>query len=86
MRRLTREWVVKAEADFVAAGALEHTQPPVHDARCFHCQQCAEKYLESLLEEAALSVVPFQTALDVVCQFSEQRGLPLPTIVKWEEV
>ena len=30
--------------------------------------------------------VPFQTALDVVCQFSEQRGLPLPTMVKWEEV
>lgn len=29
---------------------------PVHDAVCFHCQQCAEKYLKGLMEELGLSV------------------------------
>lgn len=56
MKRLTREWVAKAEADFVVASVLRQTVPPVHDARCFHCQQSAEKYLKALLEEANLTV------------------------------
>jgi HEPN domain-containing protein len=30
---------------------------PVHDAVCFHCQQCAEKYLKGLMQELGL-VVP----------------------------
>ena len=29
---------------------------PVHDGVCFHCQQCAEKYLKGLLEELGLPV------------------------------
>jgi HEPN domain-containing protein len=29
----------------------------VHDGVCFHCQQCAEKYLKALLEESGLSIV-----------------------------
>jgi HEPN domain-containing protein len=28
----------------------------LHDQRCFHCQQSAEKYLKALLEELGLSV------------------------------
>jgi HEPN domain-containing protein len=28
----------------------------MHDAVCFHCQQCAEKYLKALLEELGLAV------------------------------
>jgi HEPN domain-containing protein len=28
----------------------------VHDGVCFHCQQCAEKYLKGLMEELGLSV------------------------------
>ena len=51
MRKLTKEWVAKAEADFQVADTLRQAQPPVHDARCFHCQQSAEKYLKALLEE-----------------------------------
>ncbi|MBC7815876.1 MAG: HEPN domain-containing protein [Planctomycetaceae bacterium] len=56
MKRLTREWVAKAEADFHVADALQHTRPPVHDARCFHCQQSAEKYLKALLEELGATI------------------------------
>lgn len=28
----------------------------MHDGVCFHCQQCAEKYLKALMEELGLSV------------------------------
>jgi HEPN domain-containing protein len=28
----------------------------VHDGVCFHCQQCAEKYLKGLMEELGLHV------------------------------
>jgi HEPN domain-containing protein len=56
MKKLTREWVAKAEEDFVAAGTLASTRRPVHDATCFHCQQVAEKYLKALLEELGATI------------------------------
>jgi HEPN domain-containing protein len=56
MKKLTREWVAKAEADFRVAETLRQTRPPVHDARCFHCQQAIEKYLKALLEEPGLTI------------------------------
>lgn len=40
----------------MVANVLQLTHPPVHDARCFHCQQAAEKYLKALLEEAMVSI------------------------------
>jgi HEPN domain-containing protein len=56
MKRSTREWVRKAEADHVVAGRLSRGKPPLHDIVCFHCQQCAEKYSKALLQELGLSV------------------------------
>ena len=38
---------------------------PVHDGVCFHCQQCAEKYLKALMEEIGLSI-PKTHDLDVL--------------------
>ena len=43
MKKLTREWVTKAEADFQVAETLSPVRPPVHDARCFHCQQAVSR-------------------------------------------
>src|SRR5215213_10884447 len=57
MKRLTREWVQKAEADYRGATEFAPIRPPAHDLVCFHCQQWAEKYLKALLEEQGL-VVP----------------------------
>src|SRR5688572_5465413 len=51
MKRSTTEWVQKAEDDYRGARALAKEKPPLHDLICFHCQQCAEKYLKGLLEE-----------------------------------
>jgi HEPN domain-containing protein len=56
MKRQTREWVRKAENDFVVARQSIQSTIPLHDAVCFHSQQCAEKYLKGLLEEAGLTI------------------------------
>ncbi|MGH7172313.1 MAG: HEPN domain-containing protein [Gemmataceae bacterium] len=32
------------------------SKTPLHDGVCFHCQQCAEKYLKALLEELGLAI------------------------------
>src|SRR5215813_10072203 len=57
MKSATREWVRKAEADYRGAQRLAGQTPPLHDLVCFHCQQCAEKYLKALLEELGITVV-----------------------------
>lgn len=55
MKAATHDWVKKAEADFLAALDLARRRSrPLHDMVCFHCQQCAEKYLKARLEEAGV--------------------------------
>jgi len=51
MKRLTAEWVEKAERDFAAAQLVAGHKNRSHDIVCFHCQQAAEKYLKALLQE-----------------------------------
>src|ERR1700730_7174313 len=51
MKKMTREWIRKAEDDFGVAGILAAGREPFHDQGCFHWQQSAEKYLKALLEE-----------------------------------
>src|SRR5438874_10872781 len=56
MKKTTREWVKKAEGDYVMARQASRSKVPLHDGVCFHCQQCAEKYLKGLMEELGLPV------------------------------
>ena len=56
MKRLTAEWVKKADADFVAANKLRRGRVALHDQVCFHCQQAAEKYLKALMVELGLTI------------------------------
>jgi HEPN domain-containing protein/predicted nucleotidyltransferase len=56
MRRLTKEWVRKAERDYRAAEKLGRGIDPLYEQVCFHRQQCAEKYLKALLEELGVGV------------------------------
>jgi HEPN domain-containing protein len=57
MQRVTREGVAEAEQDFLAAMDLgRRRKQPVWDLVCFHCQQCAEKYLKARMHEAGMSV------------------------------
>src|SRR6266481_2669476 len=56
MKKSTRAWVRKAEADHQAAELAARGSAPLHDQVCFHCQQSAEKYLKALMEELGLSI------------------------------
>jgi HEPN domain-containing protein len=52
MNELAAEWVEKAENDYrTALVVLEQIDEPIADTACFHCQQCAEKYLKGFLTE-----------------------------------
>lgn len=52
MKFITREWIKKAEEDFVAAERLARIRKArVWNVVCFHCQQCVEKYLKAYLQE-----------------------------------
>ena len=52
MKKLTEEWVSKAEGDLrTAERELAAGQDPNYDAVCFHAQQCVEKYLKACLNE-----------------------------------
>ncbi|HYV27017.1 MAG TPA: HEPN domain-containing protein [Candidatus Eisenbacteria bacterium] len=57
MKTATRDWVRKAEHDYLAAVDLaRRRKQPVYDAVCFHAQQSAEKYLKARMEEAGMSI------------------------------
>jgi HEPN domain-containing protein len=55
MNELTEEWVEKAEEDFEAADTLLYGRDvPIAAVVCFHCQQCADKYLKVYLQEQSI--------------------------------
>ncbi len=55
MKASTREWIKKAESDWLLAVSLmRRRKPPVRDHACFHFQQAAEKYVKARLEEAGV--------------------------------
>jgi HEPN domain-containing protein len=49
MNDAVKEWVLKADGDFDAAGALSAAARPNYDAICFHAQQCVEKLMKAIL-------------------------------------
>ena len=52
MNELAKEWMLKGEQDLDAANLLMYAgESPLPDYVCFHCQQCAEKYLKAYLQE-----------------------------------
>ena len=51
MNPIVEEWIKKAEGDWQTANReLRARKKPNYDAACFHCQQCAEKYLKAYLQ------------------------------------
>ena len=53
MNPLTLEKVRKAESGYVMTQVAQQiSAPDIHDAICFHAQQCIEKYLKAWLQEA----------------------------------
>jgi HEPN domain-containing protein len=56
MKKLTADWIRKAESDYRVAEKLARIRPPENDFVCFCCQQAAEKFLKALLVELGLNV------------------------------
>lgn len=55
MKRLTKEWIKKAEGDFASAQReLRARKSPNYDAAGFHAQQWVEKYLKGRMLEAGI--------------------------------
>ena len=56
MKPITAEWVRKAEGDWETALKMYRARKtPVYDAACYHCHQCAEKYLKAKLVEVGIA-------------------------------
>jgi HEPN domain-containing protein len=56
MKRITGQWLGKAEHDILAAKHLFKPRPLLTDEICFHCQQAIEKLLKGLLAERGLPI------------------------------
>ncbi|MCK4351885.1 HEPN domain-containing protein [candidate division WOR-3 bacterium] len=59
---LSKGWFKKAENDLRAAEHLITIDNPPTDTVCFHCEQCAEKYLKGYL---TLKEVEFEKSHDL---------------------
>ena len=78
MKKMTREWVKKAEDDFLAAELLAKGKDLFPDQVCFHCQQSAEKYLKALLEEQGLHVPKIHDLIRVLDLLRETFPVLVP--------
>ncbi len=63
-------WVAKAEEDWDTANTLMKRKKPYKGIICFHFQQCAEKYLKSILvhKGSAFPKTHDLTALSKMCE------------------
>ena len=84
MNLLVAEWISKAEGDFATAGReLRALKSPNYDAVCFHCQQCAEKYLKAVLQVNDKPVPKIHFLLELmglVMDFDSSFGLLRPDL------
>ncbi len=70
MKAATREWIKKAESDWLlAVSLLRRKKPPTRDHACFHFQQAAEKDVKARLEEADVRI-PKTHQVDRLIQFA----------------
>ncbi len=85
MKLQTAEWVAKAEGDWNAAQQLNRVRKnPNYDGVCFHCQQCAEKYLKARLIEAGIA---FARTHDLpFCTKESAAGISLRAIAAEERI
>lgn len=49
MNDVVREWIGKAEGDYLTATREVRADPPNYDAVCFHAQQCVEKLMKAAM-------------------------------------
>jgi HEPN domain-containing protein len=63
------------------AQTLLQGKEPAHDGVCFHCQQSAEKYLKSILEENGSTIPKTHDLVDLL-QMVTALGSDLPPLLR----
>jgi HEPN domain-containing protein len=56
LKKLTQEWVKKAENDFIVTLRESNAKNPIFDAICYHSQQSVEKYIKSVMQENEVQI------------------------------
>ncbi len=85
MNNLAQEWVQKAESDYVTVTELLSLYiDTTADVICFHCQQCAEKYIKAYLLHNSTEISPVQTLLDLLlpCLHKDNSFLTISSEIK----
>lgn len=81
---ILREWVIKAENDLLAAAhTLKLGRKAPTEVVCFHTQQCAEKYLKSLLVLCGLDVPKTHDLVALAQRLpnGQRRALPMDGLI-----
>jgi HEPN domain-containing protein len=76
MRAATKEWIEKAERDFISAQReYRARKTPNYDAACFFSQQCVEKYLKGYLQEHAMPIRKTHDLVQLLEMLPSELGL-----------
>lgn len=80
MKKITGEWIKKAEEDYLVATRELNAEPCVTYPVCFHAQQCIEKYMKAILQENEIEFdkihdldVLLQQCLDFIPELENYR-------------
>ena len=76
------EWERFAEMDYVTANHLDKTlYPKPMEIICYHCQQCAEKYLKALTEHLGKEIEKTHDLGNLATTISETIEVPQSVLV-----
>ena len=76
------EWVRFAEMDYTTANHLDKTlYPKPMEIICYHCQQCAEKYLKALTEYLGKEIEKTHDLGNLATTISESIEVPQNVLV-----
>ena len=74
MDELVKEWLRKADNDLLNVENNLNSERVPTDTVCFHCQQCAEKYLKAYLVYRKIEFPNIHNLLRLI----DERQLELP--------
>ena len=76
------EWEHFAEMDYITANHLDKTlYPKPMEIICYHCQQCAEKYLKALTEYLGKEIEKTHDLGNLATTISESIEVPQTVLV-----
>lgn len=81
MKKITEEWIKKAEEDYLVTTRESEAKPMVGYAICFHAQQCIEKYMKAILQEKEIE---FEKIHDLGVLLEQSKDI-LPELIGYRD-